>query len=120
MVHRLGEVRGVVETHQPLDEFLEQFLEPGDLAGDQRGQELAHPSVHPVGFAGEDTFTYTAQDDQGGSGHAQVTVTVTSTSGKDYYVATDGDDTNPGTADEPFATLNGAQAAIRSIKTASG
>ncbi|MCD6497797.1 MAG: cadherin-like domain-containing protein [Deltaproteobacteria bacterium] len=73
-----------------------------------------------VGFAGEDTFTYTAQDDQGGSGHAQVTVTVTSTSGKDYYVATDGDDTNPGTADEPFATLNGAQAAIRAIKTASG
>ena len=33
----------------------------------------------------------------------------------DFYVATDGSDSNPGTIDQPFATLNGARTAIRAL-----
>ena len=33
----------------------------------------------------------------------------------DYYVATDGSDSNPGTIGQPFATVNGARAAIRGL-----
>ena len=33
--------------------------------------------------------------------------------GRDYYVATDGDDANPGTIEKPFATLEKARDAIR-------
>jgi parallel beta-helix repeat protein len=33
----------------------------------------------------------------------------------DFYVATHGNDSNPGTIGQPFATLNGARAAIRSL-----
>ncbi|WP_042166082.1 carbohydrate-binding protein [Paenibacillus gorillae] len=37
-----------------------------------------------------------------------------------YYVAPDGDDSNPGTLSEPFATLTKAQTAIRELKAANG
>lgn len=36
------------------------------------------------------------------------------------YVAPNGDDASPGTADRPFATLEGARDAVRRLKTASG
>ncbi|GGG51948.1 carbohydrate-binding protein [Paenibacillus radicis (ex Gao et al. 2016)] len=37
-----------------------------------------------------------------------------------FYVAEDGNDSNPGTLTEPFATLTKAQSAIRALKTTSG
>ena len=37
------------------------------------------------------------------------------TQAADFYVATDGSDSNPGTIDQPFATLNGARTAIRAL-----
>ncbi len=40
----------------------------------------------------------------------------TTASAIDYYVAPTGKDTNPGTADEPFATLAGARNAVRLLK----
>ncbi|WP_042160229.1 carbohydrate-binding protein [Paenibacillus gorillae] len=45
---------------------------------------------------------------------------VQASSGTTYYVAADGNDSNPGTLSQPFATLTGAQSAIRALKTASG
>ncbi|HEY5141611.1 MAG TPA: hypothetical protein VIJ25_20185, partial [Methylococcales bacterium] len=36
----------------------------------------------------------------------------------EFHVATDGNDTNPGTSAKPFGTLKGARDAIRGIKTA--
>lgn len=38
----------------------------------------------------------------------------------DYYVATDGDDTNPGTVEAPFATLERARQAVRDHKVSPG
>ncbi len=38
-------------------------------------------------------------------------------SARDYYVATDGNDTNPGTFEKPFATLEKARDTIRDTKT---
>ena len=37
------------------------------------------------------------------------------TQAADFYVATDGSDSNPGTTDQPFATLDGARTAIRAL-----
>lgn len=37
-----------------------------------------------------------------------------------FYVVTNGVDSNPGTADQPFATLNAARAAIRKLKAKGG
>jgi len=38
----------------------------------------------------------------------------------DFYVATDGDDGNPGTKDRPFATLHRARDAVRELKSQQG
>lgn len=38
----------------------------------------------------------------------------------DYYVATDGADTHPGTREQPFAMLEGARDAIRKLKIQPG
>ncbi len=65
-------------------------------------------------FNGTDTFEYTIEDGNGGSDSATVTLTVSPT-GEDFYVATDGDDENPGTIEEPFATLEQAQATLRGL-----
>jgi len=40
--------------------------------------------------------------------------------GREFYVATDGDDANPGSITAPFATLHEARDAIRSLKSNSG
>ncbi|UCD50572.1 MAG: hypothetical protein JSW27_23980 [Phycisphaerales bacterium] len=40
----------------------------------------------------------------------------TVTSARDYYIATDGSDDNPGTFERPFATLEKARDTIRGIK----
>ena len=41
-------------------------------------------------------------------------------SGKEFHVAVDGDDTNPGTLDRPFATLHRARDAVRNLKQDTG
>jgi hypothetical protein len=41
---------------------------------------------------------------------------ITACFGRDYYVATDGNDVNPGTIDEPFATPEKARDTIRQSK----
>lgn len=51
--------------------------------------------------------------------HAAILVVLlglTSFSGLEFHVANDGADTNPGTADAPFATLQGARNAMRAAK----
>ena len=40
--------------------------------------------------------------------------------GREFYIATDGDDANPGTKDAPFATLVQARDAIRQLKASEG
>ncbi|HUU01457.1 MAG TPA: right-handed parallel beta-helix repeat-containing protein [Myxococcota bacterium] len=42
------------------------------------------------------------------------------TYGAEFFIATDGDDGNPGTQDSPFATLERARTAVRDLKTSSG
>ena len=40
--------------------------------------------------------------------------------GTNFYVAPDGDDSNPGTLEEPFASLEAAQQAVQAEKAANG
>ena len=47
---------------------------------------------------------------------ALVCVPVSNVSGADFYVAPEGKDANPGTADQPFATLDRARLAVREAK----
>lgn len=61
-----------------------------------------------------DSFDYRITDVNGTSSAATVSLTVTEASGaSDFWVATDGDDTNPGTEAEPFRTI------LKGINTAS-
>jgi hypothetical protein len=54
--------------------------------------------------AGRYTFTLTVDDGHGGVATASADVQVVAIPTADYYVALDGDDSNPGTIDQPFAT----------------
>ena len=74
----------------------------------------------PEYFNGTDEFEYTIVDQVGG-GTATATVMVTITPvGADFYVALDGDDGNPGSRDQPFATMERARTALRDLKSSSG
>jgi hypothetical protein len=48
------------------------------------------------------------------------TVVPTYAAGTNYYVATTGSDSNPGTISEPFASIEGARDAIRTLKGGAG
>ena len=74
----------------------------------------------PGYFNGTDEFEYTIVDQVGG-GTATATVAATiSPVGADFYVELNGDDGNPGTIDQPFATLEQARTALRDLKSSSG
>ena len=73
----------------------------------------------PALFNGVDTFSYTVTDDSDGTTSAMVTVTIEPV-GADYYVALDGNDSNPGTVEQPFRTLERARTALREHKASHG
>jgi hypothetical protein len=72
--------------------------------------------------AGNYTVTATSVADSTKSGSGTVTVTATAPASPktDFFVALTGNDSNPGTVDQPFATLERARAAVRDLKTSSG
>ena len=75
--------------------------------------------VPPKYFNGSDEFEYTAANGQGETAVALVTVTITPV-GADLYVALDGDDSQPGTLEQPFSTLERARQAVVDLKNDAG
>lgn len=116
----------VVESHEIVLGVLENDLDAdGDpltiasLTAPLRGRAelLADGSIRYVPFPhfnGADELTYTVEDGRGGQDTATVFITVTPV-GEDLFVAPGGQDTNPGTMDEPFATLERARTEIRAF-----
>ena len=81
--------------------------------------------THDGSATTDDSFIYTIQDDQGDvSNEAIVSITIidspTPSDNPTFYISTTGNDSNPGTVNEPFKTLEQARSAVAAYKQSSG
>ncbi|HEY3451008.1 MAG TPA: right-handed parallel beta-helix repeat-containing protein [Myxococcales bacterium] len=88
--------------------------------GGGEAPDASGPATDSGSHPGEDAGVEPGRDAASPGADAAQTADTGPDFGKEFFVATDGDDGNPGTLEQPFATLEKARTAARAFVQASG